>query len=548
MHKKAYLASCIFLLTILVCGCGQLNQNVSNTKSQPTGVTLRGTVYSYTIFNPPGDPVSNAVVTIDGPNSSMSALANSKGEYVFTGIPDGDYQVRVSSEGYALLSAFMGTTPIKSISLEASDKTVMTEDVEVFPYAIISNYSPAPKSIISNNQIFTIGFNMPMDTTSFNVILSAEGIRQNSIDGGGTVQLSTSWSSDKKTVTITPIGGLLSNEVYRLQLVQTVPLSPNGLPPFGSDGRSYDYFSYYISAMFGFDVVFFDNELLYYADFRTPSGGAPSAPSNLQVLVNDKLSNEADFYDCVWGSLPMPPQGHGIKFSWSPSTGNVTGYKIYVSDSSKINLPLINIFSAGTNTTSECFFITDIDSVLQAFNNMTQIPDPYATNNFPFENNPITFKVVAYNGDGESDGPTSTIKDMVGTKFFDLPNPPIYAIPNPIWWNGEPGFSSFVGPDNILLADPDADELYLFLDGPVDPSTIIPSSFAIKKDSVALNILSAKYISSWQYGAISIVKLKASTALNDSPGHNYQVTITNIKDLAGNSVKAGSGDVQIYSP
>ena len=146
MFKKAILASCVFLLAVLVYGCGQTspNLNINSNLQQQSGIKLRGTVYEYkSIFFFRGSPVPGATVTIRAGDNNYSTITNSKGEYSFSGIPDGRYAAEVTSEGHAMLTWWVGaSTPVKNMNYVSANNTVTTWDILVFSFPIITRFSP----------------------------------------------------------------------------------------------------------------------------------------------------------------------------------------------------------------------------------------------------------------------------------------------------------------------------------------------------------------------------------------------------------------------
>ncbi len=524
---------CLLLLIAMfgslafLSGCGQQAQQIYNAKPQPSNLIVRGTVLKWvysgangsnpTLGGHMGNPVSGAYVTLDGNGLVMTAITDANGDYKFTGVPDGDYLLSATAEGYVFLFPDRRIV-IKSPSHIAGDNTVYTVYLDgswwFDELAYITNYSPAPGSVISNNQAFTVTFNCPMDTTTVKYSLVPQGPRAFAASQSS-VNTTLTWSADSKTVTITPNGSLSSNEAYRLLLDYSYntgsngkyyPLNQKGCPlTAGASGPPYAEF------------------LNYYADYRTPSGGVPSAPSGLQVVINGKITSEVDYADIYNAGLTRT-----IQLNWQPShSGNISGYRVYVARSgSVLNYSSLESDSSSSNVTSGNFFSTTTAKLVKAIYGNAAV-DLISTTNFPMINNTVYYKVVAFNGDGESDGTVVAAKDAVGPTLNPTPSPtPPYA--------GGPFSNNYIVPP-IFAGE--TNRRYVAFTEPVDPTTIVNGNFAL---SGGLTVNSARFMTNQNVaGFAAIVEIVGSGNLYTGA---VTMTVSGVKDLAGNPVKTGSGD------
>lgn len=515
MFKKLLFGVTVILFALLPLSCG--HQTATTSVSQPGGVTLRGTVREYTANFEGGDPIPNAFVFIDGDSGVWNATTDSKGEYNFTGIPDGSYRVSVSAEGYCTLVWWQGQTAVKPVELRAAENTDVAVDIYALTFPIITAFTPVPGSVIANDQTFTITFDEAMDISSVRVQLIPQGIRSSAVGSGDTVQADITWSSDSKEVTVTPNGNLISNEVYRLQLVPPVTFSwPLTDSPYDLEGNPL----YWGAVWWG--GALFDRELTYFADYRTESGGVPGAPSNLQVVINGKLTSGVDFSDVFMGT-------NDVMLNWSPSSsGNITGYKVYVAKSGSVSNYTLLKAATGATSTEVNYFTSDVDAVITALYDGTV--DPISTQNYPFVNDTVYFKVVAYNGDGESGGSVVSAKDVRGPQ----------KSAGPVNFN-KAGFAGATLANNYYLppiGGSELDRVYVYLNEPIDPSSVA-GNFSLDG---GLNVVSATFLTNCFEGIAlnwrAVVEIKAD---GDLSGRTLTV-LTGVKDLAGNPVEAGTSD------
>ena len=506
MKNKVPLLFGVLLITVLAYGCGQQSPSMNTFFTQPQGVTLRGTIYEFQSNFQLGVPVADAIVTLDGDRGNWTARANAKGEYSFPGLPDGSYIVSVSKEGYSNLNSIW-STPIKSFALKAADNTITTVNAFLFVFPAIKQFSPATGSVITNNQVFKVTFDKAMDTSTVQFVLTSLGLRA-SLISGGTVQLNVSWSADNKEATINPIGGLNSNEAYRLMIVPPTSLLPE---PYDTEGNS---------GLWTWGAIFDESDNVF-SDYRVTTGGVPLPPANLQVIVGGQPTSELD-------SFNVADFTEDAQLSWAPSPStNITGYKIYVARSGSLNnYSPLEAKSTTATSTSNNYFTSEISKVVTSLYGSLAEVNPISTGNYPFINNTVYFRVVAYNGDGESAPIEVSARDVVSPRAG-------FALPN---YQAEPFPGAVV--NGLFVPGIDAaekDRLYIMVHEPVDPATVVGANFALDG---GLTIVSARLIMNYFVPSIgSIVEIKASGNLN-----GRTLTMSNIKDLAGNPVKTGVGD------
>jgi len=517
MSKKIILASIFVSLAVLASSCGE-SVKLATSTPQPSNITLMGTVYEL-IWNGAtfvrGDAVAGAHVRLDGESGTWSTTSNANGEYSFQGIPDGNYTITVTGEGYLFTPVFSQQISVKPADKVPADNTIMTLDIGYYVrLAYITSYSPAPGSIVPTDQGFTVTFNTPMDTSTVTFRLVPQGFRASAAEGD-TVQVDQSWSSDNRTVTITPQGNLVSNEVYQLLLNYDNFSASPPFYPLGAQGERY------MSRAFS-GTPFLDI-LYHYATYETSAGGVPGAPSNLQVVINGKTTSEVDYSDVETAT-------NDIALYWEPSSaGNVTGYRVYVAQSGSVNnyAPLMDVTPASWTTNN--YFNSQIIKVMDALHAMSVI-DPIGTGNYPFINNTVYFKVVAFNGDGESGGVVVSARDVKG---------PDAVVFQPFF---KAGYAGGVLANNYYLPPIGAletDRVYVSLNEPIDPASVVAGNFSLDG---GLNVVSATFLTNCFEGISlnwrAVVEIVAD---GDLTGRTLTVT-SGVKDLAGNGVETGTGD------
>ena len=504
MKKVLVLLTAICLVGVigaLISGCGQQTPSINTVNSQPKGLSIKGTIYTTTLSGTVGGPISGAVVTLSGDRANYTAVTNSQGEYVFSGIPDGTYVVVATAEGHQRLSTT--TVTIKPSSDVPADNTITVGDIQLSSQPVILSYSPAPNSVITQSPTFVVTFNEAMDTSTVIPAMAAAGVRTFALSGS-TVPLSTSWSSDSKTLTITPEAALISNESYTLSVSSVAMRDASG---------------------YSIDTTG-EQALATSQTYRVATGGVPGDPSNLTVIVNNKPfttveGTGADYLDVYtsanWIDLYCDPPSSG---------GLVTGYKFYAA---------LDTASAGNyvliGSTTVNYLSLQISTLITALYNSTV--NPVSTMNYPFINKAVYFKVVAYNGDGESAAASSgAVKEVVG------PQVDLTAFDG----RATQGKAAELLNNNYYLAaltaGTDTKIAYIAFNQPVDAATIIPANFTLSGGATVaaaslLTSSSTNLTASFTGNVYSIVKITSDT---DFTGAETLTVGTGVKDLAGNPV------------
>jgi hypothetical protein len=517
MYKKLLI---LLALTVLIAGCGQQVPQVSTTMAAPGNLKIQGVVYSisyyasggyyYSHFGP---TVSGATVTLLGTAESKTALTNDKGEYMFENVRYGDYYVKGTKDGYQ--------SDITDVIMSAVEGSVTTLDLSLSVHPVVRSVSPAPNSTIEASATFTVTFNEPMDTATVRPRIAAGGIR--TFAAGDTAAVSCAWSGGDTILTITPQSTLSANQIYRLYLANTfedvkdkdgnilaINVSYTGGVPIDEDG----------------DVIEQTND---YFTYKTTAGGAPAAPGGLTISTSGGqfTATGVDYADIM---TPVT-----INFNWLPSSsGNVTGYKVYLARSS--NGPWIT--SAALTTTSNSLtavgIATTIISALFDASAASTV-NPVSTHNYPFINEKIYAKVAAYNGEGESSA-------SAGADAIEI-NPP--GRDTTAYKAGFGGQRLLNGYYLTALAVGDTTIAYIAFDEPIDPATLSAGTFTLDG---GLSVVSATLLTSssasvgvgaaWPPGGgvYSVVKIIASGNIS---GRTLTVP-TAIKDLAGNAIPAST--------
>lgn len=531
MRNKVALFIALSLLASLTYGCGQsLEGNIVRANAK---VTIRGQVFKWyysgmnapggSTINPRGNPLPGVYITLDGNSLSMTTTTDANGEYRFVGIPDGTYSISGTAEGYIYQSPSTTISIKPSVGDAAQDSIYEVTSFTWFDeLAYITSYSPTPGTVIASDQAFTIGFTSPMDVSTVRITFVPQGIRS-FISGAGTnVNASIAWSTDAKTATVTPIGNLSPNLTYRLQIDYSYgaankyyPLDQRGAPLYAPSGGLSNTQAKY---------------LLPYADYRVGAGGLPVAPSGLIVSVAGQTKEGIVYDDLLQG-------GSEVALNWAPSaSGNITGYRVYAALSSAPSnyVPLEMAATTGTVTTC-AYYTSSVSKVLKAFYGSSTV-GPISTGNYPFINSGVNFKVVAYNGDGESVGTVASYRDQAAPRIYFW---------QPAVWNGCLAVPLPTIMDNGYYADSLADnEAYILFYEPVVASSLDKTKFKIS-GGAATTIDNVSFMTSSDFplsGGTTIysgVKVKANAALN-MVGQTYTLTVEGVTDLSGNTIKAGS--------
>lgn len=502
------------VLVVSIMGCGQQTPSINTSTNQPNGLAIKGVVYDTTLNGTVGAPLVGAVVTLSGDSLNQTSTTNSRGEYLFSNIPDGVYILIVTADGHSRNSTTSVT--IKPSSAIPADNTITVADILLGSRPIILSFSPVPDSVVSQTPTFVVAFNEAMDTSTVIPSLFANGVRSFALSGN-TVPLLTSWSADNKTITITPEASLVSNETYWFNVdYNSVAKDIAGYPLSTGNEQALASGQYY----------------------RVATGGVPGAPSNVTLVVGTKIitsdaATGADYADIMSGAT------FGIH--WDPSSGNVSGYKVYVAKSAD------GIYTYLADPTgNQNYLDTNANSVKNALYGSSSI-NPVTTGGFPMINTPLFIKVVAYNGDGES-APAATggIKELV---------PPTLSATA---WDGNGTFTNnYVLDNNYYLPaiGTDNTKAYIFVSEPVDPSTVVADNFEINVTGIiapARTITGIRLLSQSSSGlrflgpapldtAYVVIEITADGAITPVGGDFYRINAKEggLKDLAGNAVATG---------
>lgn len=492
---------------MLIAGCGQQTPTIGT--SQPAGLKIKGVVYTTTLSGTKGDPVSGAGVALSGDSADFTSVTDSNGEYVISGIPDGSYLLTVTAEGHKRSTG--NTVTIKPSSDVPADNTITVKDIQLSSNPVILGYSPAPNSVVSQTPTFVVTFNETMETSTVIPSLAPSGIRTFAISGG-TVPLSASWSSDNVTLTITPEASLGSNEAYVLNINPETTVKDAAGYTLSTSG---------------------DQALASSQTYRIATGGVPAAPSGIivttvtgsRIFTTDEAATGADYSHVYGGNLNL---------YWdSPSSGLVTGYKVYtaIEGASAGNYVLVATVTTNNTTVTSANLITALFGAGSTVN-------PVSTINYPLINKTLYFKVIAYNGDGESSAASWSGKETVG--------PQVDATA----FDGLMGNAAEVLNNNYYLpaltAGTDTKIAYIAFNQPIDAATVTATNFSLSAGTVTgaalLTSSSANLTASFTGNVFSIVKITSDT---DFVGGETLTVGTGVKDLAGNPVVAGTGDTVV---
>ncbi|OGC07609.1 hypothetical protein A2230_02315 [candidate division WOR-1 bacterium RIFOXYA2_FULL_36_21] len=504
--KRHLLVSCLILLlgAFVLAGCSQEKPSISTTNAQPSGIKIKGTVYTNELSGARGDVLSGAFVYLSGAATTSATATNSLGEYSFVNVTDGDYTIVASAEGHQRVSTT--TVLIKSDLVDVTDNCVEVDDIVLDSSPVILSYSPTPNTEISRNPTFVVTFNETMDAFSVLPKLTITGIRA-SVSDNGSIPLAASWNASKTVLTLTTQATLPANTTCTLEVDSTST---------AVDTAGYSLVAGQAGA----------NELgqSLKADYSIDVGGLPGAPSNLSIsTLNNKIitsdASGADFADAITGT-------NNVQLYWKQSTGEVSGYKVYVNDVSTNNYRYL------TNTIA-CNPTVTLNQIMNAlYGNVMASFDPLYTGKIPFVNNPLYVKVVAYNGDGESVSSEAAVSELnppnVATGLasnFDAANP-----------KGRTILTN--GYDLPAITGSDTGVAYIVFNEPLNAASVTTSNITLEGSPGAL-VFSVLTQSSSDLGAaaaddFSIVRISSSDNITGK-----KVYIKGVTDLAGNSVAAG---------
>jgi len=508
MKKLMALALGICLIAglgIVMSGCGQQTPTINTSNPQPNGLKIKGVVRGTTLNGTVGNPITGAVVVLSGDSQNKSSVTNAYGEYSIEGIPDGSYILIVTAEGFTRSSTT--AVVIKPSSYIPADNTITVADIQLSHNPIVLSYSPTPNSVISNLPTFVVTFNEPMDTSTVVPSLTPNGIRTYSTTSS-TIPLTVTWDTAGKVMTAVPQANLVTNEVYILN-VDPMTSAKDTLGYGISNGK--------------------EQSQSLTQSFRVTTGGAPGAPSNITVVVNNKLvsSDATDGSTGYANFVDIININNYVGLNWTPSSGTVTGYRVYVADSATGNYVLWKSVAAANYCSGT------IGSIISALYGNSAWLDPLGTANYPMINKTLYFKVIAYNGDGESNAATASVKELAGP----VPNANVQEST----YAGGTLNNSYYLPKLTASAD-DKKCVYIAFNEPIDASSLSAGNFTITAGGGSIVSVALMTNSSTDLGLLSgddyaIVKVTTDTDL--TAGGPRTLNINGVKDLAGNTMFTG---------
>lgn len=484
----------------LIAGCGQTSPTLNLSNNQPNGLKIKGVVREYNLNGRVGGGIAGAVVVLEGDSTTKTVVTNSAGEYLIEGIPDGTYNVLVTAEGY--IGNQNAGVAFKSSMCVPADNTIVTSDIVLNANPIVFSYSPTPNSVVASNQAFTVTFSKPMDTSTVTFDLTPTGLRSYFVPPVPTGRTTVSWDSTGRVATVTPTTNMAMNTVYRLTVATGA-----------KDLKGYQILDYSSGSY---------RSLTLTPTYRIASGGVPGAPSGVVVTVNGMTIEAADYQS----EFSNPSSTMSINWQSAPLE-NITGYRIYASKDGA-NYAILDV-----RTTNYGAFT--VQAVISALYGAGTALNPSRPVNYPFENFPVYFKVVAYNGDGEGAGTVVSVQDKVGPKI--------------IGGGYKDSFAPFIDSNNYYQSAIASDECLLVTTPSLDESTLLPANFRITDNGSAVTISDVKYLADYFSGTyLSLIKIKSTSMLNTS-GHAFVATIgTGVKDVAGNPVVVGTSDTRNWNP
>lgn len=506
----------IFILFsgLIIYGCGQSTPSVTTTVGQPSGLVIRGTVFSTTISDKKGDPIPYATVVLSGASQSQRATTSSSGEYAFYNVADGNYNIIVTAECHQRSSN--NPVSIKPETNIPADNTVTVKDVQLNSRPIILSYSPTYDAIISLTPTIVVRFNEPMETslwTSRNIVFLPVRTRTYDTSGSDTT-VRWSWSENDTVLTITPETSLLPNMSVNLYV--------------DSLGTARDRQGYRISTE-AEQAVSTSN--LY----RTSSGGVPAAPVNLSISFDDGVNEKAFIADATYGinfnDVIVNYSNSYLKLLWempTQETAPVTGFVVYLALEHNGELSNYQKYTTSSLPRVSLSFGSPANAVINS-----GAIDAIFLRNQPFVNDRVHFKVAAYNGDGESAAATLATKECV--------RPQVIA---KAWDSNTAAAGIYHVLDNGYVLNPiTADNVvYMFFNEPILPETVTASNFAII-GTPTRTVSSVKFLTSYSRtldataetlkDSFCVAKIVANAAI---AGGTYTIRANSggVRDLAGN--------------
>lgn len=518
MKKGLLVIGCLLLVASLI-GCGQTTPQIKTevtTTPQPQGLTIRGAVYGNTIDGNCGNPLSEVVVILNGSGPTAAgvkaALAvytnvtttDAKGQFVFTDLPEGSYSwsdgftIVATKEGYQrFIQSGIGMSGLDPLP----DNSEINVDIAMDGDPVVLSISPVPGTTIEAAvQTIAVAFNEAMDPSTVRPALTSQGMRTFAI--ADTQPLTTTWSADGKILYITT-GALLANKRYQLEV------DPSGI---AKDASGYALEASAPTNSGGLDNTIYNQTSADYY-YRTASGGAPGAPTGVLLTVNNQTA--IDYSDA--------DSSHYVDLSWlAPASGVISGYKIYVSNSSSGPWALLDD-DIVRNTDS--ITNTKVNQVLYgAFYNADSIRQ------MAFVTDTVYFRIAAINAEGETTSETVAMRDSVKptitthTGAVDR-NPNVVGIG-----------SVYMALTNFALTGATLNKgCYIAFSEPMNPASLTnPTKYTLSTGTVT----SATVV--FNDNGVTVVQLVFSGAIN--PGvDTVTVSTSGPVDLSGN-VMSGTGN------
>ncbi|MFH1826362.1 MAG: Ig-like domain-containing protein [bacterium] len=521
MRKMLLVALLLGLTVSLITGCSQtatpelISQLQNSTTPQPEGLTIRGTVYALNQSAVVGDPLAGVSLLLSGKTTaetttSYEAVSDVNGCYMFTNLPEGAYRIVATKEGYQRMVSAADIVLGGFTLVPSTDNTNVVQNINMTNTPLVVSISPAPGTTVEAAALtLTVVFNEAIERSSVRPRFTAQGIRTYSVADTG--ELTTSWSADSKTLTLTT-GVLLANQAYSLNLdpgTVAQDLEGNLLDATGGSG--------------GLATAIYTGANAT-DDYRVTSGGVPGVPTNLQITVNDadpsQTAPSLQYTDADAGTEDVDVSW------WAPISGQVTGYKVYVSTASTGPWALL-----GTSSDTDLLG-SDVDDVNTALYNGTIAAgtvDPVANRRGAFISNSVHFKVVAFNGDGEGTALTTSARDNTGPTIDGTADYGATELTNgyrlPAVADNTIAYVAFNEPVNVTSAGTLAN--YSLSTGTITSVTVLTSN----RDDLG-----------GAFGtAFTVVKIDADTSLAAASGVTLTVG-TGVTDLSGNPVVAATGD------
>lgn len=390
----------------------------------------------------------------------------------------------VTKEGFAPYTSTVGFYLADYSSGSNIDRTVSLDPRPYVEYCSISReatISPSTSSIV-------VRFNKAMNTSTVMPVLYYDGFAASSVSASNVISgLVSSWSADKKTLTVTLPGSLEPDSKYKFGITNYT----YGYTYIKATDGNYLTYCYYIPI---FSNIFSAST---YGDcvglnFKTSTTDtfAPGKVLNLTYLNLATTSTEVDYDDVYY------IYSDSLLLSWD-STPEAVGYRIYASYN---GLP----FQLLKNSAGPAVNITpyEIKSISGGSSSGTYYPAGTGLP-WPFLGGPVMFKVLAFNSVGEGAfSDTLSIKD-----------------------NKKPSITS-----GDLLS---ARRARLTLSEPVDPS----SAENIANYSIAggANVTKATLVNNYTSYTTTYIYLDLDTDM--AP---FLLSVSGIKDLSNNTIETGT--------